>query len=80
MTLESQKPQQIPNFIIEPKQEEPDTCQHEYCGFLCEEWLEKIDANINEIKEFAQYNKEFAMVMLGKAIERFYNARQDLPR
>lgn len=54
--------------------------EQKYCGFVCSEWLEKIDANINEIKEFAQYNKEFAMVMLGKAIERFYNARQDLPR
>lgn len=58
---------------------EIEECKEEYCGFLCEDWLEKIDANIDEVKEFAQYNKEFAMVMLGKAIEKFYNARQDLP-
>lgn len=54
--------------------------QKTYCGFMCEQWLEKIDACIDEAKEFGDYNKEFAMVMLGKAIEKFYNARQDLPK
>ena len=62
------------------QQEEAGTCKEEYCGFLCEEWLEKVDACIDEVKEFGEYNKEFAMVMLGKMIERAYNARQDLPK
>lgn len=50
-----------------------------YCGFLCSDIIERQQAIINDIKDFSQYNREFAMVMIGKIIEMSYNAGLDLP-
>lgn len=51
-----------------------------YCGFLCSDIIERQQAIIDDIKDFASYNPEFALVMFGRITEMSYNATLELPR
>ena len=50
----------------------------EYCGFVCGFALEDIQKVLDEIKDFSQYNPEFAREMLGKIIQKVSETRAQL--
>ena len=50
----------------------------DYCGFLCSEIIDRQEAIINDIYEFAKVNPEFALVMLGKIVEKTHDAKMYL--
>jgi proteasome lid subunit RPN8/RPN11 len=50
----------------------------EYCGFVCGFALEDIQKVLDEIKEFSEYNPEFAREMLGKIIQKVTETRAQL--
>lgn len=51
----------------------------DYCGFLCSDIIERQQKIIDDIKDFSEYNKDFALVMIGRITELCYNARLELP-
>ena len=50
----------------------------EYCGFVCGFALEDIQKVLDEIKDFSQYNPEFARTMLDKIIDKINETRTEL--
>ena len=50
----------------------------EYCGFVCGFALEDIQKVLDEIKQFSEYNPEFAREMLEKIIDRVNITRMEL--
>ena len=50
----------------------------EYCGFVCGFALEDIQKVLDEIKDFSQYNPEFARTMLDKIIQKVNETRTEL--
>ena len=50
----------------------------EYCGFVCGFALEDIQKVLDEIKDFSQYNPEFARTMLDKIIQKVNDTRTEL--
>jgi hypothetical protein len=50
----------------------------EYCGFVCGFALEDIQRVLDEIKDFSNYNPEFAGEMLHKIIDRVNITRTQL--
>jgi hypothetical protein len=50
----------------------------EYCGFVCGFALEDIQKVLDEIKDFSQYNPEFAREMLDKIIQKISETREQL--
>jgi hypothetical protein len=50
----------------------------DYCGFLCSEIIDRQEALINDIYEFARVNPEFALTMLDKIVRKSYDARRYL--
>ena len=38
----------------------------DYCGFLCSDIIERQKKIIEDIKDFAEYNPDFALVMLSR--------------
>ena len=40
-----------------------------YCGFLCSDIIERQQTIINDIKDFAQYNEDFAQVMMLRIVK-----------
>jgi len=60
---------------------EGDSCKtDEYCGFVCSDITDRQAAIIQDIRDFSEYNREFAMVMYGKCIEMLYNSSMKLPK
>ena len=49
-----------------------------YCGFVCGFALEDIQKVLDEIKEFSEYNPEFARTMLDKIIAAVNDTRAQL--
>ena len=49
-----------------------------YCGFVCGFALEDIQKVLDEIKQFSEYNPEFARTMLDKIIQAVENTRPQL--
>jgi hypothetical protein len=49
-----------------------------YCGFACGFALEDIQKVLDEIKDFAKYNPEFADEMLQKIMHRVVDTRAEL--
>lgn len=52
--------------------------QSEYCGFICAVALEDIQKVLDEIKDFAKYNPEFADEMLYKIMQKVVDTRAEL--
>jgi proteasome lid subunit RPN8/RPN11 len=50
----------------------------EYCGFVCGFALEDIQKVLDEIKQFSEYNPEFAREMLDKIIAQINDTRAQL--
>jgi hypothetical protein len=50
----------------------------EYCGFVCGFALEDIQKVLDEIKQFSEYNPEFARTMLDKIIQKVNDSRKEL--
>jgi hypothetical protein len=50
----------------------------EYCGFVCGFALEDIQKVLDEIKDFSNYNPEFARTMLDKIIQKVNDTRTEL--
>jgi len=50
----------------------------DYCGFVCGFALEDIQKVLDEIKDFAKYNHEFADEMLQKIIHKVVDTRAEL--
>jgi hypothetical protein len=50
----------------------------EYCGFICAAAMEDIQKVLDEIKQFSEYNPEFAHTMLDKVIAAVNNTRAEL--
>lgn len=50
-----------------------------YCGFLCDDIIERQQEIINDIKDFAEYNQSFAMVMIGRLTEMLINGGGEIP-
>jgi hypothetical protein len=50
----------------------------EYCGFVCGYALDDIQKVLDEIKDFSNYNPEFAREMLGKIIQKVTETRAQL--
>jgi hypothetical protein len=50
----------------------------EYCGFVCGFALEDIQKVLDEIKEFSEYNPEFAREMCDKIIQKVNDTRTEL--
>ena len=51
---------------------------NDYCGFLCSEIIDRQEAIINDIYEFAKVNPEFALVMLDKIVQEAHDAKMYL--
>lgn len=51
---------------------------NDYCGFLCSEIIDRQEAIINDIYEFAKVNPEFALQMLDKIVEKSHDAKMYL--
>jgi hypothetical protein len=49
-----------------------------YCGFLCQDVIDKQQEIIDELKEFSQHNPEFAIEMTQRIISMCMQARVDL--
>ena len=49
-----------------------------YCGFVCGFALEDIQKVLDEIKQFSEYNPEFARTMLDKIIAAVNDTRPQL--
>lgn len=49
-----------------------------YCGFVCGFALEDIQKVLDEIKDFSNYNPEFARTMLDKIIQKVNDTRTEL--
>lgn len=52
--------------------------ESDYCGFSCDALMRKQQKVIDMILDFNKYNPEYSVVMLGKCIEKLYNARNDM--
>ena len=50
----------------------------DYCGFLCSEIIDRQEAIINDIYEFAKVNPEFALQMLDKIVHKSHYAKMYL--
>lgn len=50
----------------------------DYCGFVCGYALEDIQKVLDEIKDFSNYNPEFANEMLDKIIRKVNVTRDEL--
>ena len=50
----------------------------QYCGFVCGFALEDIQKVLDEIKQFSEYNPEFARTMLDKIIAAVNDTRGQL--
>lgn len=47
-----------------------------YCGFLCQDIIDRQQAIINDLKDFAEYNPGFAQVMIFRITQMLLNERQ----
>ena len=52
--------------------------KRDQCGFLCSEIIDRQEAIINDIYEFAKVNPEFALVMLEKIVVKSHDAKMYL--
>jgi hypothetical protein len=52
--------------------------EQDYCGFSCEALLRKQQQVIDNILDFNKYNPEYSIVMLGKCMEKLYEARNEM--
>lgn len=52
--------------------------KEEYCGFVCGFALEDIQKVLDEIKDFSNYNPEFAREMCDKIIQKVNDTRSEL--
>ena len=49
-----------------------------YCGFLCDDIIERQQAIINDLKDFSKYNHEFSIEMARRVIEMCIQCRMDI--
>lgn len=49
-----------------------------YCGFLCSDITERQQKIVDDIKDFSEYNPEFALEMMGRIMEIWIDGHKEL--